>query len=225
MLKPLTQITAKPSTGVASKPAQCRLLCPYFTKGSGFVDDYLPEGAKVLFMISNPSSDDLVSRKPLSGKAGWSFLKTFIEPLGYGLKDYGVCSLMRCRPQGGQVPIGWAKKATINACRYYDQGVVAEFGPKSYLISHALKDIYRENSFHSLLASDIKKAFRFADLGLRPIVLMGQEAAEFVAPYIVGQGGVKKFRGSWMELDQWPYLSATGELPPAPRSGFTPARY
>ena len=73
MLKPLTQLTAKPpvlTKGVAQKPSQCRLLCPYYTQGSGFVEDYLPATAKILIMVTNPSSDDLIERKLLSGKAG-----------------------------------------------------------------------------------------------------------------------------------------------------------
>ena len=223
MLKPLTQITAKPTTGVSSKPSQCRLLCPYYTQGEGFVEDYLPPNAKILIMVTNPSSDDLVSRKMLSGKAGWSFFKTYVEPLGYGLDDYGVCGLIRCRPKHGQMPIGKDRKGTIAACRYYDRGVIAEFAPKSYILGQALKDIYKENSFHSLLVNDVKKAFRFAEKGLRPILVLGQDASETIAPYILGQGGIKKFRGTWAEIETWPFLSTAQQ--PKPKTGFTPARY
>ena len=121
------------------------------------------------------------------------------------------------------MPIGKDRKGTIAACRYYDRGVIAAFAPKTYILGQALIDVYKENSFHSLLANDVKKAFRFAEKGLRPILILGQDAAETIAPYILGQGGIKKFRGSWIEIEQWPFLSASQQ--PKPQTGFTPARY
>lgn len=226
MLKPLTNLlpVVNQDRGMLKKPSQCRLLCPYYSVGEGFIEDRLPETAKILLMVSTPSADDLYNRFPLSGKAGWSFHKNYIEPLGYTTEDYGTAALIRCRPRGGVIPIGKDKKGTIQACRYYDRGVIKEFGPKSYIITQALKDIYKENSFHSLLVADLKKAFRFAEKGLRPILLMGQEVAETVAPYIIGQGGVKKFRGHWLEIDQWPFLSSENNKEPKP-TGFTPGTY
>ncbi len=210
LLKVLTNTT---DLGVATKPSQCRLLCPYFSQGTGYVADTLPPNARIMIMLSSPSSDDIIYRKFLSGKAGFSFFKNYIYPLGYKNEDVAICGVMRCRPKGGKFPLGKDKKGTIEACRYYDQKAVKDFGPKSYIISQALRDVYSEPAFHTLLIRTFEKAFTFAEKGLRPIVLMGIEAASMVAPYIEGQGGTKKWFGHWQEIPVWPFLNTAPKTP------------
>ncbi len=206
-MQPLKVLNNEQTFGIQLKPKTCQILCPYFSIGSGYLEDTLPPEAKIMVMLASPSSEDLLYRKFLSGKAGFSFFKNYIYPLGYRQEHVAICGVMRCRPVGGKFPLGQDKKGTVEACRYYDQQKVKDFGPKSYIISQSLKDVYQENAFHSLMVNDFKKAFRFAEKGLRPIVLMGNEASEIVAPYIVGQGGTKKWRGEWREIEVWPFLT------------------
>jgi hypothetical protein len=159
-------------------------------------------------MISNPSGDDITNRNLLSGRAGWRFIKDYVTPLGYDLADFGVCSVIRCHPPGGQFPIGVDGKGATQACRYYDKEIMAKFAPNCFIITQALRDTYKEPAFCSLLRRDIQKAFEFTARGLRPIVCMGNEASSLVASYIIGAGGAKGWRGHWEELPEgWPHLS------------------
>lgn len=209
--------------GILGKPHECKTLCPYFYVGEGFVRDIAVSTARVLIMINNPSSDDLVNRKLLSGRAGYRFYQDYIYSLGYTDSDVAVTAVMRCRPKGGKMPTGPVKPNLITACRYYDREVIKEFNPDCYLITQELRDVYQERAFHSLLKCDIQKAFFLAEKGYRPIVLMGLEAANLVASFVDGNGGPKRWRGMWEELTEgWPHLNAS----PAPKpiaSGFAPA--
>jgi hypothetical protein len=216
--------------GVIHRPDTCRLLCSYFTVGSGFALDVLPDNAMILLLIASPSSDDLVNRRALSGKAGASFFKHYVEPLGYTQAEVAVASLLRCRPagnggdknaKGGQFPTGSAKTGAIQACRYYDRitggkyGVIERFNPDLYILAQSLKSTYEEPAFTRLLKRDIAKAFDFAVKGYRPMVLMGNECIEAVFPVAIGNGGAKAWRGHWAEMpDGWPHLNAPAPVGP-----------
>jgi hypothetical protein len=224
-----------PIIGVTAKPAPCRLLCPYYTVGAGYANDVLPPTAKILLLIASPSGDDITNRRALSGKAGASFFKTYIEPFGYTHEHVGIASLLRCRPAGnggkekpGIFPTGFAKGATIQACRYYDRttagqyGAIERFNPDMYILTQSLKSTYEEPAFIRLLKRDIDKAFGFAEMGYRPILCMGQEPAEVIAPYIVGNGGAKAWRGHYdFFKDGWPHLNAPA---PVGQKGFGAAK-
>jgi hypothetical protein len=217
-------VLASTAQGVTAKPNSCRVCCPYFSVGEGYVTDYLPEAPRVMLLVANPSADDLVNREILSGKAGYSFLKTYIWPLGYKKEDIGIAAIMRCRPKGGRFPIGADKRGVLQGCRQYDKNAIGKFNPDTYMITQTLFDTYTNPAFGRLLKNDIAKAFRLADKGLRPIVLMGVEAASMVAPYIDGNGGPKAWRSHWQALDNgWPFLMASSK--PKEPVGFAPARH
>jgi len=209
--------------GVQQKPAACS-MCAYKTVGSGFLNDWIGKHPKVLFMLPSAPGDDFVNRYPLSGKGGHSFIAKYIEPLGYDRDDCAFAHVLRCRVKGdgskkaknGQYPTGFARKASEQACRYYDRnGVVETFNPDCYVITFELNTIYQEPAFTRLLARDIQKSFDLAAKGYRPIVLMGNPAAELLAKYISGNGGVKSWRGEWRTIPSWPWLEGSTELPAA----------
>lgn len=213
-------------TGVTKKPDMCRRMCCYYSVGAGWAEDVLPPAAKIMVLVSSPSSDDILNRKLLSGKAGWSFFKTYIFPLGHKQEDVAISAVMRCRPKAGKFPLGRDKKSLVESCRYYDQGAIKSFNPDMYVIAHDIKLAYSEPVYSRLIQSDIARAFDFAAKGFRPIVLLGTEASELVAPFIVGNGGTKTFHShyDWFAGGTWPFLHATPQEPkPAP--GFAPARF
>jgi len=225
-------VEANLALGVQAKPASCRLLCPYYSVGSGFSADVLPLNtatgittAKIMIMISNPSRDDIVNRRLLSGKAGWSFFKQYVFPLGYKQEDVAVCAVIRCSPRGGKFPLGRDKKMVMESCRHHDQGAIKAFGPNMYIIAHDVKLSYSEPVYSRLIRADIARAFKFAEKGFKPIVLLGNEATELCAPFIVGDGGTKTWHSHYDFFSEgtWPHLSVNKE-PKAPQ-GFTPARY
>lgn len=214
--------TLPPVLGVQSKPKPCE-MCAYKTVGSGWLSDWIGKRAKVLFMFPSAPGDDFVNRFPLSGRGGNSFLHKYIEPLGFDRDDCAFAHVIRCRPKGdgskkaknGQYPTGFARKSAETSCRYYDRnGVVEQFNPDSYVLSFDLGTIYSEPAFTRLFGADVKKAFDLASRGYRPVMLLGNPAAELLARYINGNGGVKSWRGEWRPIDSWPWLSGSTELSP-----------
>jgi hypothetical protein len=211
-----------PVLGVAQKPATCKSLCPYCSVGSGYVEDWAGKDPKVAFLIPSPTGDDCLNRMPMTGKGGNSFIRKYIEPLGYTRDNCIFSHVLRCRPKGdgskkaryGQYPTGSARKGSEAACRYYDRfSPLAKFAPDCYLITFELTSLYTEPAFTRLFAVDIRKAFELSTRGFRPLVLLGNPTAELVAPYVNGNGGVKEWHSHWEEMPEgWPWLSGTQEI-------------
>ncbi len=200
--------------GVQSKPASCRLLCQYFSVGSGWVPDFIGSRPKVAFMLPHPTGDDSINRSLMTGRGGDSFFKKYITPLGYDREDCIFSAVIRCRPRGngaksakwGTPLTGNTKKMTEESCRHHDVPVLGKWNPDLILLTFSLGVVYTEPAFTRLLQRDIAKAFEFAQKGYRPLVLMGNEAGEMFMPFIKGNGGSKGWRGNWQEQDGYPFL-------------------
>lgn len=209
--------------GVEPRPDHCKNICKQFTIGTGFVHDRSPKAPRIAVMVPAPTKDDCLHRAPLAGKARAHFERTYLEPLGYSPDDYMVSSVLRCLPKGdgsasarhGDYPTGTVRKGAEAACRYYDRnGPLERFDPDSYVLTLDLARTYKEPAYIRLVRRDIEKAFTLADRGYRPLVLMGNPAAELICPFLVGNGGVKAWRGHWDELPEgWPSLSGREAVP------------
>lgn len=199
-------------------------MCRFASVGEGYANDVMPANPKIMIFMASPSADDLLNRRLLSGKAGFSFFKSYIYPLGYKQDDVAISAVMRCRPRGGKFPLGKDKKAIMESCRYWDRGAIKTFNPNMYILAHDYKLAYSEPVYTRLIISDIKRAFEFAEKGHRPIVCLGNEASEIVAPFIIGNGATKTWHShyDWFEGGVWPHLLATPQEP-KPLPGFSPA--
>jgi hypothetical protein len=62
-----------------------------------------------------------------------------------------------------------------------------------------------------LIESDIKRAVKRADEGYRPLILMGKEAKELVAPW--AKGPVKSWRGHFYP-GSWPWQEGSSLVVP-----------
>lgn len=81
--------------GVSRKPLGCS-SCSYRSVGSGFCPDYKGRNAKIAICLEAPGEEEYLRSMPLVGKAGRYWLRTLIEPLGYGREDCLICNSLRC---------------------------------------------------------------------------------------------------------------------------------
>lgn len=202
------------SPGVRIKPPGCQ-LCPFAVKGSGFCGDYVPADPKVALLLDYPSTEDIVEQVPFESKASGVWLSKLIRPLGRRREDLLVAHTIRCHPPDSEYPSGWLRTQAEKNCRTYDTvhsdagalspSGIESWGPDLFLVTYHPREFFQVGAYYRQILRDLEKAFRFADRGYKPCVLMGREAVELVAPWTLAQGGgIKTWRSHWWE-GSWPY--------------------
>ncbi len=194
------------------KPQGCA-SCGYRTTGSGFVPTFVGVDPRVAFLLEAPGQEEAYERELMSGAAGKWFLKRFIEPLGYTRSNCIFASVIGCRPPEGFYPTAGLRSEAETSCRQYEgfqgrrsgglvqleSGGLDKWNPDLYVVTYAPGFIFKSWSLLRVLANDIEKAFRFAEQGFRPLVLMGDKALEKILPNV--QVGPSKYRGTFGKLD------------------------
>lgn len=218
------------SKGVREKPEQCA-LCPFATKGAGFVPDWYPDRDKppqLGLLLNMPSSDDVVEQRPWSGRAGYAWEQKYLKPFGLSLTDVYIGHVVRCQPKDRKwgkpvYPIGTLKRHAEITCRQHDgkcgpdlhKGGMKSFDPNMFVVTFHPSDALLVPALSRLIQADIGKAVRRMNEGYRPLVLMGTEAKDLLAPWL--KGGIKSWRGSYWK-GEYPFKE--GSMLLEPRKGF-----
>ncbi len=216
-LKPLLPIFD--SAGVSSKPDTCK-LCPFHTKSSGFAPDWYPdaeEPPKLGFLLDFPAADDVLEGRPWAGRAGYAWEKRYLKPFGLSLSSVYIGHVIRCLPKEKRFgkplyPIGNVRRGAELTCRQHDgncwggpsvrPGGIKRLDPNLFVVTFHPSDALLTPALSRLILADIKKAFKRAQEGYRPLVIMGTEAKELVAPWL--KGGIKTWRGTYWK-GSWPF--------------------
>jgi uracil-DNA glycosylase len=187
--------------GVGSKPWGCN-ECPYKAIGSGFCPDDCNTEARVAMLLETPGEDEILYGKPLVGKGPRYWLWQLVSKIGHSRDELQVSHMLRCRAHGvgkpkdkwNDYPTGKLRTAAERYCRQYDEALV-KFAPDAFIISMHPFALLRSPAFTRLMRKDVEKAFRLADKGYRPLLIMGDKAMTMCAPWL--SGGVKKWRGHY----------------------------
>lgn len=78
---------------------------------------------------------------------------------------------------------------------------MAKWSPSVILLTFDPADVHINPSYHRQILRDFERAMMLVSHGFRPLVLMGKEPAELFAPHIVGNGGLKGWRGDYYEIN------------------------
>lgn len=218
ILPPLIVRTNKPwaSSGLGGKPDEC-FSCPFNRYSSGFVGDWVGRNPKAAVLLPFPTKDDVLYKSPFSGDMGNYILRTYFRPIGLAKDDLIISYLLRCKPPWDKAkrkeryPTGKTRETAEIACRIYDSrhgeagllvpGGIREFDPNIFLITFEPKDVFKVPSYFRQLGADMRKLRYFVNEGYRPLLLMGNEPAELFAPYIIGKGSSKTWRGHFQESE------------------------
>ena len=201
--------------GIARKPDFCINSCPLAARGNGFVADHVGRSPKLAFLQATPTKADALARKPLTSYGGL-FYYTVLGPLGLTLDDIIFSHVLRC--DNWVYPTERNRKISEVACRQFDTVArsasgaptvatgLRQWDPNLFVLTFNLNDAMNLEAYRALLEADIAKAARFARQGYRPLVVMGKEPMELLAPWAAkAGGGVKRHRGDWWE-GELPYL-------------------
>lgn len=200
---------------ILQKPATCA-SCPENLNGRGFCPDWVPAAPKVAFLAERPAVNEIQEREPLVGSSGRLFTYQFLEKLGYTRRDVLLCNTIRCESKDNKYPTGSVRLGAEKHCRQYDSvgsdgcisrgykilqsGGLDRWDPNLYIISVHPAAVLRTWSLLHVVQENCRKAFRFADRGYRPLVLLGDTAKQLV----LGRepvGGVLKWQGHYGFLD------------------------
>ena len=196
------------------KPDECA-SCPFSPYSGGFVPDWVGTDPKAAILLPFPTKDDINYKTPFSGDMGNYILRTYFAPIGLSRENLIISYLLRCKPpwdkrmRKEKYPIGRTREVAETHCRIYDDrhgergkllpGGIRHFDPNIFLITFEPKDVFKVPSYFRQLNTDIRKLRMFINEGYRPLLLMGNEPAELFAPYIVGKGSSKTWRGHFFE--------------------------
>lgn len=215
------------SMGVRQKPETCK-LCKYSQVGTAFVADYFPPAPRMAFVFAHPRPDDIAEQRPLSGNWGLAMRSILSEASSIPLEEIALCHVVRCMPpkkyarMGGLEfvwPTGAMKWAAESNCRQYDDsrfrsgvldsGGLISWQPNVAVVALDLDSVLEVEAYKFMVQKDVEKACRFALRGYRPVVLFGTEVLSIVAGHL--QGGSKKWRGHFWELEGWPFEARVRE--------------
>lgn len=216
-LPPLIVGTRKPwaSPGIGKKPNDCN-VCPFSYTSVGFVPDWVGNDVRAAVILPVPTKDDINARVPFSGDMGSYVLRTYFSPIGLSKENLIISYLLRCKPPWNAAkrkeayPTGRTRELAEERCRRYDNqhglrgeltpGGLKDFNPNIFLITFEPKEVFQVPSYYRQLQRDMQKLRYFINEGYRPLLLMGNEPAEYYAPYIVGHGSSKFWRGHFEEI-------------------------
>lgn len=186
------------------RPNGCN-ICEYKTTGTGFVPDWYPSFARVAVMAEAAGETEIMEKQPLVGATGrWFFY--LIESMGWQRADIAVFNTLRCRPDKNNYPIAKLRFDAERRCRQYDnvhgtsmrEGGLASWDADCLVFSFHPAMVLRSQNMAPLLGNKLgdefqgvmAKAFRLAEAGRRPLVLLGDKAKELIAPEF-GEGITK----------------------------------
>lgn len=188
--------------GVRHKPPHCK-LCKLAYSSSGFCPDYSPDKPKIMLLLEQPFSSDVINQSPLSGRMGDWFEWKVLKPLGLLRKHLLISNVLRCKAE--DYPSQSVKSCAENTCRFYDTDI-KRFDPELFVYTYGLMDTFADPAFLALMIEDFKKGIRFMEQGERVCILMGTNAIKMIdkVPFKVGKGGLKSWRGNF-QYTKWPY--------------------
>lgn len=198
--------------GAAPKPDFCNSNCPVSQWGNGFVSDHVGRSPKLAFIQPGPTAADAMSRKPMTSYKGL-FYYAVLKPNGLTWDDVILSHCLRCyySGPGGRYPVGRSRSLAELSCRSFDSvsrdtlGLpnvatgLRQWNPNLFFITYDMNDARTLEAYQSWVIEDTAKAVRFAERGYRPLVAMGLESMELIAPWLAGTGGLRKHRGDWFE--------------------------
>lgn len=146
----------------------------------------------------------------------YSGISEACQEAGLHPDEVGITHLIRCAPKRsahGSLPTG-KERTAISICRQFDEyeadlevppgvepqiidGGLSAWKPTHMILTYSPQDYRKVEALAHLVSSDIQKAVRLSD-SLRPVVVFGREAAEFMFPFgfRAGNGGLKAWRGT-----------------------------
>lgn len=216
------------SPGVSQKPHDCK-ACPFRLQGSGFVPDWYPDDSRrpqIGFLLDFPSSDDVLEQKPWAGRAGFAWAQKYLKPFGLSIYDVFIGHVLRCQPKerkwGKPVyPTAKLRRDAELRCRQYDgqcwsgpktrEGGLLALDPNLFVVTFHPSDALPVPALGRLIYRDVEKAVKKMKEGFRPLILMGDESKDLVAPWM--KGSVKFWRGNWY-TGSWPFKEGSPDLEP-----------
>ena len=176
--------------GPRLKPTPC-LQCPLHGTSLGFVPDKWPENVKVGVLKYMPLSAEVEVQEncPEDKKAIW---KELIRTSGLDLDDIGFSNILRCKMPPAKVNKNLLLKTSL-ICRQYDNqhsegGRLAEgsslfkWNPDVFIITFDLTAVVKAVAHKVFIRRAFEIAMWYAEVGYRPLVLMGVEAAHLIMP-------------------------------------------
>lgn len=211
----LPGVQYKMTPGVQRKPDWCYANCAYAKVGSGIAFDEWPKAPKIAVLLEAPGGDEIVHGRPLMGVAGKSWEWNLLFPLKKCRADVGICNTLRCRPPHNGYPTGTLRREAERCCRHWDSveqggdrcigpGGIVKFNPDLFLITEHPAAILHSGALGKmrLIRKHMERAFRFADQGARPCVLMGRTAMDLIAPEL-SRASDELHRGKKGGLTKW----------------------
>jgi hypothetical protein len=179
------------------KPERCTGCC--FSKCStGFAHDWVSIGPpKLMVVMKMPAREEVVSGKAGTGGAAYYFWKDFILPTGLRKDQVTICNVLRCV---ADFPIGKMRREAIEACRRWDDPI-REWKPDVMGISFSPSGLLKVPQQSRFLHRAIERAAEFASKGVKPLLLLGDEAREKFLPHL--SGGLKTWQGSWVDYEDY----------------------
>ncbi len=194
------------SPGVATKPPGCA-LCPMYTLGIGFVPDEVLGQPEIGFLLEAPGETESIERRPLMGRSGQHWERAYLVPFGKDRSNVLIANTLRCRLEGNIYPLGHDRKIAELHCRRWDAyqggdlgkpvpGGLTAFAPNLFIATYHPAAVLRGAAKEDHIRAHVGKAFRFAEMGYRPLVLMGDKAINLIRPQFAQ---LKKWAGHWWE--------------------------
>lgn len=193
------------------RPDTC-FTCPLGRISNGYVADHYGRDPKIAFINATPTRADALAGKPMTSYKG-SFFHVVLRPYGLTWDNVIISSVLRCSywGKGSSYPIGRERTLAERTCRTYDgvsrdalglpnvpKGLLT-WNPNRFVLTYDFKDARTLEAYEALLRADVAKAMRFVESGHRPLLVQGKEPMELLAPWLIGQGGLKAHRGDWWE--------------------------
>jgi len=185
------------------KPSTCS-SCLYDAPGCGFVAGVSGPSPKVYFLFDAPGKMNTLYDKPLWGRTERWFIDELLPSIGYTRDECGFDHLIRCYPLKGYYPTGMVRKAAEKHCRHYDDGL-RDFDPNLIGVTYPPSSLCvnqdgKRPDYHRtrLIESTVAKAFRHAEKGDRPLVVMGEKGKDYFTSL---PGGLKFWQGHFQPLD------------------------
>lgn len=188
--------------GMWYKPDTCR-GCLNDRRTVGFCADSVVPNARIAVFAQAPSKTELATDAPLSGPAGFVLSSRVLRHSGLMGEPISKCNVLRCMQPDNKYPGGQIRRDAEGKCRQYDRLTPDQFDV-TLLTLHPADLLYTKYDPLVLLVSDFARAKKLLDQGKTVAVLLGTEAKELWAPWLVGidaggkrHSGINDWRGHY----------------------------
>lgn len=188
-------------------------------------------------VVLQPGAEDQIKRIHTKGDMWKWFEGAILRKLSLTWDDLIVSSLLRCYnpalrkkkkqdelQEDNEAVTGWLFKQASRCCRQFDNhhlynpmdttlvtpGLLS-FPGDCFFVNFGLENMKVVAAMEAIALSVMQKAVKFAEAGYRPIVLMGKEPLQYVAPELLREGGHRNWIGHWWE-GSWPKSDTTDDL-------------